>query len=348
MMRKNRDTKILRLCILSIVYDTLSRIPIFSTKRRRKLKTSASRRRERIEKIILGGLSSSAATKALTARSGECVLRSREQTIQLPNGDLVALQTDIDARRAVHRILVVCPIPPTINHAGGLRQIDMLHRIKKENARTYIELFTRTNVGFCGPLSTVSQIVDKLVIAPYDDMSLAEYIRLSPTCTYFDVIDFQFPAPPEVIDAYHKIGRKLIFTPMESHIRNAAIARGLSQIPREEISEPEAMTELRICELVDETVCVSEMDREAISAVTEAKVVAIETGISDIEFSGNIVPVDPYERAVSYVAYFGSPTNREALKWYLDLVHPLVLAAVGDYQFRIIGRGEVSDIIGDR
>lgn len=350
-MAQQKNRKILRLALLTWFLGLLSQLPFLSDRRRSKFARSATKRRARLEKQVLGEaqLTHAPLIEASSAvGSKRRAVFQQDITLQLDNGIVTGLQTDLDPRAAVQRILVVSQIPPTIKHAGGLRQIDMLHRIKRENARIHIELFTRANIGDCGPLGTVSQVVDRLIIAPYGDLSLAEYLRLSPEHRYFDVIDFQFPMPPETIAAYRAIGRKLIFTPMESNIRNEAIARNLPVVARDDLQTPYAQTELRICEMVDQTVCVSEIDRAAIAATTCASVIAIETGVSDIEFSGQIVPIDPHDRAVCYVAYFGSPTNREALKWYLDLVHPLVLAAVDDYEFRIIGRGDVTEILADK
>lgn len=351
MMVQQRSRETVRLALFAWFLELLGGLPFLPARRRSKFLRSGNKRWELLEKQILrqakftpatGGAPSSAPVPTQPA------IFQPDIVLRLQDGAVTTLQTDLDTRDAVQRILVVCPIPPTVNHAGGLRQIDMLHRIKRQDARIHIELFTRANIGDCGPLGTVSQVVDRLTIAPYDDLSLVEYLRLSPEHRYFDVIDFQFPMPPAVIAAYRAIGRKLIFTPMESHIRNEIIERGAGRIARGDLQMPDALTELQICELVDQTVCVSEMDRAAIAAVTDADVIAIETGVSDIEFSGRILPVDPHPRAVCYVAYFGSPTNREALKWYLDLVHPRVLAAVPDYEFRIIGRGEVSEILAGR
>ena len=339
-MTQHKNREAIRLTLFVWFLGFLGHLPFLSNRRRAKLARSSAKRWALLEKQILREAQFIPATLPAVFQ--------QDINLKLDDGTKTYLRTDLDPRTAVQRILVVCPIPPTINHAGGLRQIDMLPRIKREDARIHIELFTRANIGDLGPLGTVSQVVDRLTIAPYDDLSLAEYLRLSPEHRYFDVIDFQFPMPPETITAYRAIGRKLIFTPMESHIRNEAIARNLPAVARDDLQTPDAQTELRICELVNQTVCVSEMDRAAIAAATDAPVIAIETGVSDIEFSGQIVPNDPHVRAVCYVAYFGSSTNREALKWYLDLVHPRVLAAVDDYEFRIIGRGDVTEILANR
>lgn len=350
-MAPQRDHPSLRLILFYSFLYSLASLPFLSARRREKFGRSAAKRQVQFEKQILrnGSFPPVKSTASWSgAISSQRSVFQQDIVLRLENGIETDLRTDLDPRMAIQRILVVCPIPPTVNHAGGLRQIDMLHRIKRQNARNYIELFTRSNIGDCGPLGTVSQVVDKVTIASHDDLSIDEYLRLSPAREYFDVVDFQFPMDPEKISAYRAIGRKLIFTPMESHIRNEALARGAENLKATDLKTLDAMTELRICQLVDQTVCVSNTDRDAIAAACDADVIAIETGVSDIEFAGQIVPINPSDLAVCYVAYFGSPTNRDALKWYLDLVHPRVLSAVKDYEFRIIGRGDVAEIIADR
>lgn len=350
-MAPQLDRPSLRLMLFYRFLYSLASLPFLSARRREKFRRSAAKRQMQFEKQILRN-GSFPPVKSTAYWSGavspQRSVFQQDIVLRLENGFETDLRTDLDPRMAIQRILVVCPIPPTVNHAGGLRQIDMLHRIKRQNARNYIELFTRSNIGDCGPLGTISQVVDKVTIAPYDDLSIDEYLRLSPVREYFDVVDFQFPMDPKRIAAYRVIGRKLIFTPMESHIRNEALVRGVKNLKGTDLKTSDALTELRICQLVDQTVCVSNTDRAAIAAACDADVIAIETGVSDIEFAGQIVPINPSNLAVCYVAYFGSPTNREALKWYLDLVHPQVLSAVKDYEFRIIGRGDVAEIIADR
>jgi glycosyltransferase involved in cell wall biosynthesis len=255
------------------------------------------------------------------------------------------LHTDLESEQAAGRILVVCKHAPTISHAGGLRILDILHKIKNKHSGAYIEIFTSHSLSLYGPMSEALQIADRVVLAQKDDFCLAEYMRQTAELRAFDVIDFQFPQPIEVVEEYRKIGRKLIFTPMESHIRNEAIIRGTKATSGSDLTTLEALQEAAICQIVDQVVCVSSADCDAISACVPCEVLAIETGVSEIEFSTQSPPSNPNDKAVCFVAYFGSETNRAALRWYLDEVHPHVADEVPDYEFRIVGRGDVSDIL---
>ena len=252
------------------------------------------------------------------------------------------------------KVLIIARHAPTVNHAGGLRMLDMMRIIKAKHPNVYLEVFTPVNKSLYGSIEKLIQIANKVVVADGYDFSLSAYLRRSPASyPFFDVIDFQFSQPIDQVKSYRSIGAKLIFTPMESNIRNEIIGCGgpllpiTSLMPATSLKSAAALEEQEIIQTVDQTICVSEMDRAAIAGHTRANVIAIETGISEIEFSGSAA----FERQTSdllnvcFVAYFGSKTNRVALKWYLKNVHPLVLKQVPEYTFSIIGRGDVSDLL---
>ena len=237
-----------------------------------------------------------------------------------------------------HRVLMIATYPPALGHAGGLRMLDIIRLLKQLNPSIYLEVYTSSMKDLCGPIDLVYALADRVLIAEHFDFSLEGYLQKAQgDVRRFDIIDFQFPQPLDVIQSYRKVGKKIIFTPMESHIRNDII-EGNDEFGQH------ALLEKEIVNAVDCTVCVSDMDRKALLGHVEGKVVAIETGISEIEFS---LQYDTRiaKNSVCYVAYFGSETNRLALKWYLDNVHDLVIDQVPDYKFYIIGKGPVGDIL---
>ena len=255
----------------------------------------------------------------------------------------IAVDRELD--RECHSILIVSTHMPTTRHAGGLRILDMIEVIKSRNSKVYIELFVSSNKSLLGAGAEVYALVDRVVYAENYNFSLAQYREKSGIVRYFDVVDFQFPQPAETIKAYREIGDRLIFTPMESLIRTECLKRGVSSIPEAELAEADAKLEAQICRLVDEVVCVSQIDADCIAeSVGINTITSIETGVSSIEF----LETDTVARsrnAVCFIAYFGSLTNRDALQWYLDEVHPHIIEEFGDYDFRIVGRGNVSDIL---
>lgn len=247
--------------------------------------------------------------------------------------------------RECHSVLIVSTHMPTTRHAGGLRILDMIEVIKSRNSKVYIELFVSSNKSLMGGAGELYALVDRVVYAENYDFSLAQYREKSGIVRYFDVVDFQFAQPAETVTAYREIGGRLIFTPMESLIRTECLRLGVTCIPEAELEGVDAKLEAQICRLVDEVVCVSQIDADCISnSVGINTISSIETGVSLIEFleSGT---VDRSRNAVCYIAYFGSLTNRDALQWYLDEVHPLIIDEFGEYDFRIVGRGNIADIL---
>ena len=313
-----------------------TRWSVLSERWRKRLAQSGSKKLEPLDDRISSDLFAPVPPVSLFGEAPQHIVEE--------NGFAFHVETDVKPGHAAGLILVVCTHAPTIPHAGGLRILDMLHTIRKKHARVYLELFTTANPALYGVLGEASQIVDRIVVADNYNFALSEYLAKTTTSNYFDVVDFQFPQRPEVVESYRKIGRRLIFTPMESHIRNELIERKVGTLSEVELSSHKAIEEAQICRLVDLTVCVSEKDRAAIVECAPGNVTAIETGISHIEFSDLPAPAAVSDPIVIFVAYFGSLTNRKALQWYLKEVHPKILAAVPEYELQIVGRGDISDI----
>lgn len=313
-----------------------SNFRIFSQKRRKKLNNSFSKRLDRLI-IRLEDMADVTSNKGGLRRA-----RAIPKDGQIKRANSVHL----DPTHFAYKILIVCEHAPTVNHAGGLRILDMIRMIKSKMPLAYVEVFTSANKDLYGPIDKVLQLADRVVIAQDYNFTLAEYLRQTSLHEpYFDVIDFQFPQPVELIASYRDIGDKLIFTPMESYIRNVKIMQPDMDSDSLDRTAQQAVLEEEIIKVVDLAVCVSEMDRASILEHMDADVVAIETGISEIEFSGDTKAANSIPLNVCYVAYFGSETNRVALKWYLEHVHPIVLAEVPDYTFTIVGRGDVTEIL---
>lgn len=328
--------------IWTSLIHTASRAEIFSSYRRTKLKRSALKRAHRlihgIDSVYFSGwkLKSSFDNETNT----RTVLTEGEESRPQEQ-----ISYEIVPSRQSHRVLIVSTYPPSIGHAGGLRMLDIIKLLKGHSPDVYVEVFTSAMKDQCGSLDLVSLLADRLVIADNFNFSLDEYLRKTPNgAEAFDVVDFQFPQPLEVIQSYRKLGRKLIFTPMESLIRRDVMDRKLAVGSGEGELTDDGILERAIIETVDRTVCVSASDRDVVTQFVQGDIIAIETGVSDIEFgTASIDSWSPY--SVCYVAFFGSNTNRQALKWYLTKVHPLVLDAVPEYTFSIIGRGPIDDIL---
>lgn len=328
---------------VSIIHKA-SRTKVFSRYRRDKLNRSALKRANHLiyslDNLFFNGWK----LLGSTPREAETELADPQFQISIPSEQI---SFEIEPGKQSHRVLIIATYPPSIGHAGGLRMLDMIKLLKERSPDVYIEVFTSAMKDLCGPLDLVSVLADRVIIADNFNFSLEEYLRKSPgRVETFDVVDFQFPQPLSVVQSYRELGRKLIFTPMESMIRRDVIDGKVSAVSGEGTFTDDGRLEREIIETVDRTVCVSESDRDVVMQFAEGDIIAIETGVSEIEFGSAYVD-EWVPNTVCYVAFFGSKTNREALKWYLTNVHPLVLNAVPDYTFSIIGRGPVDDILHD-
>ena len=245
------------------------------------------------------------------------------------------------------RILLVSTHCPSRGHAGGLRILDIYARLRAADPDIYIELFTQKNLANDWSYDLLDGIFDRVFEATHYDLRVEALKRLRPAPYHFDVVDFQFLEPPELVRAYRPLCTKLIFTPMECIGRAFALA-DRSSFTEQGFEDQKKVVEAEraVCTIVDEVVCVSEPDAEFLrSTYGLGNVVVLETGVSDIEFRD----AEPFRlsfredsRTVLYLAYFGSPTNVEALEWYLKEVHPVVKAAVPDYRLDVVGRGDLS------
>lgn len=336
-VKKPSGLRLLPLFLWALFIRGVSQLPILSRRQSNRLSRSSLKRLHR----FIAKLEDVADNRSGGTQGPQAIVVPPQRTRHEK-----PLNYDLEPYQSAHRILLVCHHAPTVNHAGGLRILDMLRMIKTRLPNVYIEVFTPADKKLYGPLVEASQIADKITLAEHYNFSLREFKdRRQGQIPYFDVVDFQFPQPLEVVQQYRKIGARLIFTPMESLIRNELIGRGETGDQKAALKNPDAILEQQIAHEVDQTICVSEMDCAAVAGFVDTAVTAIETGVSEIEFSENMEKHDMPPLTVCYVAYFGSETNRVALKWYLDNVHPRVLAAVPDYNFAIIGRGDVSDLI---
>lgn len=337
-----RKENLLSLHLWLLVITKVSRFKLFSRYRREKLKRSAVKRAYRLieglDSLYFNGWKPAGA-QVREPLVEAAVVRDEITQVRDP------ITYDCVPGKHQHRILMIATYPPSIGHAGGLRMLDIIKLLKERSPNVFVEVFTSSIKDLCGPLDLVCALADRVVIADNFNFSLEEYLRKTHCpAQAFDVVDFQFPQPLEAVRSYRKLGRKLIFTPMESLIRRDFIDGKTGGGAAELGFTKDAILEQAIIEEVDRTVCVSEIDRDVVLQHVHGDVIAIETGVSDIEFSKTYDNIWS-QHAVCYVAYFGSNTNRQALKWYLSNVHPLILKAVPDYTFHIIGRGPVDDIL---
>ena len=247
--------------------------------------------------------------------------------------------------------LLVSYYLPGRGHGGGLRLLDIYSLIRKLHPEARIDLVAAKFSDDDAPEQEVMAIFDDIHLLDSADFSPEGFNSAGLFAKKYDVVDLQYLQSGQLIRSYRESGaRRVIFAPMESMVRslgtlfrNFSFTRAcLTQIWRNLIS---AVYELRFVFSADEVICVSNGDAKVLRCFRWwGGVSAIETGVSPLEFPESLgveVPARKLEqvRRVVFVAYFGSATNMEALNWYLSEVHPLILKAVPEYRFHVVGKG---------
>lgn len=246
------------------------------------------------------------------------------------------------------RILVVAFYCPTRAHAGGLRILDVCSRIKAEMPDAAIDLFTMKRPAIDWNYDDLDRVFDRVYDCGNEVFTLKRLREVGNDVEAYSVVDFQFLQEPALVESYRAIAMRLIFTPMELLMRSYALDDPQKPLTNHERQDRAIVIEreTQVTRLVDRVVCVSEPDAAFLRETTGARnVEALETGVSEIETTGPEIQAalarkDPL--SVVFVAYFGSQTNVNSLRWYLDKVHPLVTAAVPRYRFSVVGRGDLS------
>ena len=73
-----------------------------------------------------------------------------------------------------------------------------------------------------------------------------------------------------------------------------------------------------------------------------ARVSCLETGVSQLEFGETRPEAAREPFTVIFVAFFESQTNRDALQWLLDGVHPRPKQRFPQYRLDVVGHGDLS------
>ena len=250
------------------------------------------------------------------------------------------------------RILLVSYYCPSRAHAGGLRILDIYSLIKSTFPNVQIDLFTHKRPAIDWSYEDVENIFDNIFLSPVEALSFSGFNQLNKASSSYDVIDLQFHQTAYNLESWRKVGQKIIFTPLESLLRCLLIDLGTRDIFSMQKMLRNIMLakeELSFARRADEVVCVSEKDASSLRMFCRArKIRALETAISNIEFTDafehRYEDINPGRKQpiVLYIAYFGSETNINALKWYLVNVHPLISKTLPDYKLQVVGRGDLS------
>jgi len=248
------------------------------------------------------------------------------------------------------KILVISYYSPCRGHAGGLRQLDLFRKLKQINTNISIDLVTCKNSIMDWGLEDLTLIFDKIIWLENNQYNI-EYIQDKIIFEDYQVIDLHFFKSGRLIKHLkrHYPNILVIYSPMESQLRGACIS--LINIFKHWSGKNLILSIILACHEVyyvlmsDRVSCVSKSDSKFVSWLkAKNDVFSIETAVSELGLSNDfysLLTLNEFMRRPNrliFFAYFGAKPNYEALKWFCNYVHPLIVTVIKDYKLCLIGR----------
>lgn len=245
------------------------------------------------------------------------------------------------------KVLLVSFLPPSSAHAGGQRLLDLYAELKYIQPDLHLALVTSGDHGF--DVGLLRELFDEFHCLSVEEFSKSGVSTLIFRSSDFDVIDFQYHQAGALIDSIRKRWPSsiLIFSPMESQLRALKIDflkykwalcwewKSMLGLARNAVMEAYYVVK------ADKVVTVSDSDRDALAFLKkEGEVICLPTCISPGKaLVGGVSEVSAENATIVFFAYFGSQTNQEALKWFVQKVHPAICRVIPNYRFRVVGNG---------
>lgn len=257
--------------------------------------------------------------------------------------------------RRLDSLLLVSYYIPGRGHGGGLRLLDLYSLLRMLFPQARLDLAAVRPFPCDTPEAEVIALFDNIYLLDPSEFHPEGFEAAGVFTRSYDVVDLQYLQSGNLISPFRKAGAgKIIFSPMESMVRSLGtlfrdfrLTRGSLYLVWRNLTF--AAQELSFVFAADRVLCVSNGDAKVLQRFRWwGGVSAIETGVSPLEFPESLSLTVPtrvldHVKCIVFVAFFGSATNVDALKWYLRDVHPLILHAVPEYRFHIVGRGLGAD-----
>ncbi len=247
-------------------------------------------------------------------------------------------------------LLLVSYFKPGRGHAGGLRLLDLYTEIRRLAPGIRLELLACEHAAMDWGDEDLDQIFDAVHCVTPDRFEPGMISALPSSADPFDFVDLQFHQSGAIIGACRKRWPEatIAYSPMESRIRSLSLKlrsdsrRAAGRLLPFRVGDlRSALQEAVYVRRADRVIVVSEPDLESMAVLRDRRALhCVPTGLSEREYQGTDRPSARLQSStVVFSAYFGSQTNREALEWYCNDVHPLVRAAVPDCILKVVGRG---------
>lgn len=253
-------------------------------------------------------------------------------------------------------ILFVTSIFPGLGHGGGLRIFDIMHELTLKGYQ--ISLFCPEPPP--DEKSTVKHL--KKFIHKMEIVKLANFHHiyftnwLKKQNEQYSSTYYVWPYHAQMIFLKNKFLKNQIFEFIEVTTRRTWMDL-VSYFKSAQFSSiPEKLLEFWMSynfeqiavQNCNHLVCVTQKDAEFVESVFKTKVSkVIPMGISQFAVLNEIDKVKqnkPLPMSVGFLGNYQHYPNKDAISWYLEKVHPLVLKKVPNYKFLVIGKGDLSDL----
>ena len=265
------------------------------------------------------------------------------------------VETKPERKILTQSILLVSYYAPSRGHAGGLRLLDLYSQIRRINPKLSVVLVCCTHPEMDWGYDGLAEIFDEIYWISPNEFDIEHIKNHKILQHHFDVIDLQYFQSGALLPVFRELmpSATLIYNPMESQIRAAKLAFVQGKLTLFVRLAFYALNEIVYCIKADRVGCVSYADLNAMKLfVPSNKLHCVETGLSSIEMlncseSNGIVDSgnkNEQRKSLVFLAYFGSATNRDSLRWFFKFVHPLIREKVPNYELLVIGRGIDNDL----
>ena len=246
-------------------------------------------------------------------------------------------------------ILLLSYYLPSKNHGGGLRSLDLYRELRSLKPNLYLVLIAIFRNESASEIQELKQIFDEIHLIQKNQFYKGYFQSLSSNYPSFDLIDLHFHQSGRLIKYCRNLWPKAIvtFSPMESKVRATSISSInptpslINRIKQTAAATWSAFNEIRYIRMADRTITVSEPDRMALLKYKNHDLIfCVPTGLSELDYSQTVSKtVHSNQQSIVFFAFFGSQTNRDALGWYCNQVHPLIRKQHPSYVFKVVGRG---------
>lgn len=256
------------------------------------------------------------------------------------------------------KICIVSGCFPSLMHGGGGRLFDIIAEL---SATHHLDLFTHYNPAL--DASSLDQIRSKVehlkLVEDYELLTVeavAAWLRaINRDVAFYDIIQLEYPQTVKFIQPLRKYGKRIGFTFMEclakSHtekLQAVLAARDYNRISTQAKEFWTALADEKYAlEHTDFSIAVTDDDAGFLHRLSTKPPHIVPTCLSRFAILDEAIKyreVQPAEKSVIFIGFFGHWPNLEAMEWYLTSIHPLVKVKIPDYHFTIVGSGEVNKL----